>query len=52
MYNHARAQKICLLGHEIINFGRYFLGNNYIHCLSDISLGVEEKILKEKGFSI
>ena len=36
-------------GHESYNFGRPFLGHHYyVHSLSDLCLGVEEKIFKER----
>ena len=39
----------CPRGHEIYNFGRPFLGYHYyILSLSDLCLGVEKKIFKEK----
>ena len=39
----------CPRGHEIYNFGRPFLGHHYyILGLSNLCLGVEQKMLKEK----
>ena len=38
----------CTRNHEIYNFGRPFLGHhNYIHTLSVLCLGVENKTFKE-----
>ena len=49
VYGHILAHEACPGGHEINNFGRLFLGYHYyIHSLSDLCLGVEKKISKEK----
>ena len=39
----------CPRGHAIYNVGRHFLGHHYyILGLSDLCLGIEKKIFKEK----
>ena len=48
LYNLAPAQDPCPKGHEIYNFGIFFLGHhNFILILSVLCLGVEKWIFKE-----